>query len=92
LRLAIQADEGYVSLTLTDQDLKDDVTLTQEGLTFGKQKPYVENYQILYRKITWTKSSPHCGLPQSIPIRGRKVVQSPFKTGLLKPEAMRSSV
>jgi len=39
LRLAIHTFEGYTSLTLTDQDVEDYVTLTKEDLTSGKQKP-----------------------------------------------------
>jgi hypothetical protein len=39
LRLTIHTGEGYTSLTLTDQDVEDYVTLTKEDLTSGKQKP-----------------------------------------------------
>jgi len=39
LRLAIHTVEGYTSLALTDQNVKEDVTLTKEDLTSGTQNP-----------------------------------------------------
>jgi hypothetical protein len=38
LRWVIHTDEGYTSLTLTDQNVED-VTITKEDLTSGTQNP-----------------------------------------------------
>ena len=37
-RLAVQADKGYTHLKLNDQNVEDDVTITQEDLNTWKTK------------------------------------------------------
>ena len=72
MRLAVQADEGHTRLKLNDQNMEDDVTITQEDLNTWKKKPYMENYQTLYRKIRWTENAPYSGFPHAISILKRK--------------------
>jgi hypothetical protein len=60
--------------------VEDDVTIIKEIGTRGKQKPYIENSTTYYRKIMWTKNSPHFGFLQAISSLRRKVLQSTSKT------------
>ena len=71
--------------------MEDDVTIIQEDLNTGKQNPYMENSQTLYRKIMWTKNPSYCGFPQAMSVLRRKVLQSPSMTGLSKTEIIRST-
>jgi hypothetical protein len=53
--------------------VEDVVTITQENLNIWGKNPCMENSHSIYRKITWIKSPPCCGLPQVISILRLKV-------------------
>jgi len=71
--------------------VEDDVTITQEDLKTGKQNPYMENSQTLYRKMMWTKNPPYYGFPQAMSVLRWKVLRSPSMTGLSKTEIIRGT-
>jgi hypothetical protein len=50
MRQVVQADEKCTLLKLNDQNMKDDISITQTYLNTWKTKPYMEITQTFYRK------------------------------------------
>ena len=71
--------------------MEDDVTITQEDLNTGKQNPYMQNSQTLYRKIMWAKNPPYCDFIQAMSVLRQKVLRSPSMMGLSKTGIIRST-
>ena len=91
MRKAVQADEEYTLLKLNDQNMKDNVSITQAYLNTWKTKPNMEITQTFYRKNLWAKSPPYLGFLWAIFILRQKVLLSPSETAWSKPEIMRST-